>query len=202
MAKRAYDDSQLQELLLQALETERGGIQIYTTAIQAAQNDDLRKEWQDYLEETRTHEQVLLNAFSQLGLDPEMRSPGRDVVAHQGKALVQAIQMAIKTASPAAAELVAGECVVLAETKDHMNWELIGHVAEHGKGEAAKVLKQAHEAVEGDEDHHLYHTTGWTRELWIQALGFPAVLPPPEEVKQVETAIGAARAEQARDTML
>ena len=202
MAKRAYDDSQLQELLLQALETERGGIQIYTNAIQAAQNDDLRKEWQEYLEETRTHEKVLLTVFEQLGLDPEMRSPGRDIVAHQGKALVQAIQMAMKNATPAAAELVAGECVVLAETKDHMNWELIGHVAEHGKGEAAKVLKQAYEAVEEDEDHHLYHTTGWTRELWIQALGFPAVLPPPEEVKNVETAIGASRAEQARDKML
>lgn len=202
MAKRAYDESQLQELLLQALETERGGIQIYTNAIQAAQNDDLRKEWQEYLEETRTHEKVLLTVFEQLGLNPEMRSPGRDIVAHQGKALVQAIQMAMKNATPAAAELVAGECVVLAETKDHMNWELIGHVAEHGKGEAAKVLKQAYEAVEEDEDHHLYHTTGWTRELWIQALGFPAVLPPPEEVKNVETAIGASRAEQARDKML
>ena len=64
------------------------------------------------------------------------------------------------------------------------------------------MLLKAYEAVEEDEDHHLYHTTGWTRELWIQALGFPAVLPPPEEVKQVETAIGASRAEQARAKML
>ncbi|HTL15033.1 MAG TPA: hypothetical protein VL251_08045, partial [Thermomonas sp.] len=86
MAKRAVDDTQLNELLLQALETERGGIKLYTAAIQAAQNDDLRKEWQGYLDETRTHEQVLLNVFSQLGLDPEARSPGREVVAHQGKA--------------------------------------------------------------------------------------------------------------------
>lgn len=202
MAKRAHDQTQLNELLLQALETERGGIQLYTTAIQAAQNDDLRKEWQEYLDETRTHEQVLLKVFEQLGLDPEARSPGRDVVAHQGKALVMAIEMAMKNADPAGAELVAGECVVLAETKDHMNWELIGHVAKHAQGDVAKVLKQAYEAVEEDEDHHLYHTTGWTRELWIQALGFPAVLPPPEEVKQVETAIGASRAEQARDKML
>jgi rubrerythrin len=202
MAKREYNEAQVQELLLQALETERGGIQIYTAAIQAALNDDLRKEWKEYLDETRTHEKVLLGVFSELGIDPELRSPGRDIVAFQGKSLVTAIEMARKTAPPEAAELVAGECVVLAETKDHMNWELIGHVAEHGKGPAAKVLKQAYEAVEEDEDHHLYHTTGWTRELWIQALGFPAVLPPPEEVKNVETAIGASRAEQARDQML
>jgi len=43
---------------------------------------------------------------------------------------------------------------------------------------------------------------GWGRELWIQSLGMPAVLPPPEEVKNVETAIGASRAEQSREQML
>ncbi len=109
---------------------------------------------------------------------------------------------ALAEAEPAAAELVACECVVLAETKDHTNWELIGHVATHGKGEETAVLKAAYEAVEQDEDHHLYHTQGWCRELWIDSLGFPAVLPPPEEVKKVETAIGASRAEHARDEML
>ena len=197
-----YAEDQVTELLLQALETERGGIQVYMQAVRAAQNDDLRKEWKEYLEQTRRHEQVLLGVFEELGLDPEARSPGRDVVKHLGEGLVQAIRMAIDTAPPEAAELVAGECVVLAETKDHLNWELIGHVSKHGKGPAAKVLKQAFEDVEEDEDHHLYHTTGWTRELWIQSLGFPAVLPPPEEVKNVDTAIGAARAEQARSKML
>ena len=197
-----YIEEQVTELLLQALETERGGIQVYTHAVKAAQNDDLRKEWKEYLEQTRRHEQVLLGVFEELGLDPEARSPGRDVVRHLGEGLVQAIRMAMDSAPPEAAELVAGECVVLAETKDHLNWELIGHVSKHSTGPTAKALKRAFGEVEEDEDHHLYHTTGWTRELWIQSLGFPAVLPPPEEVKQVETAIGAARAEQARSKML
>ena len=189
-------------LLLQALETERGGIKVYENAIKAAVNDDLRKEWKEYLDETRTHEKVLLNVFSELGMDPEESSPGRTVVAHQGESLVSAIQEARKSADAAAAELVACECVVLAETKDHLNWHLIGHVANHGTGPETRVLKQAYEAVEKDEDHHLYHTMGWARELWIHSLGIPAVLPPPEEEKQVETAIGAARAEQARQKML
>lgn len=200
MAKRA-DKEQVHELLLQALETERGGIKIYTTALLAAQNDDLKEEWQGYLDETRTHEQVLTNVFSELGMDTEEQSPGRSVVAHLGASLVKAMEMAISSAPPEAAELVACECVVLAETKDHQNWELIGKVAEAG-GSNAKVLKAAFEAVEKDEDHHLYHTQGWCRELWIQSLGMPAVLPPPEEVKKVETAIGASRAEQARDKMM
>ena len=63
-------------------------------------------------------------------------------------------------------------------------------------------MKKAFDAVEKDEDHHLYHTKGWARELWIESLGFPAVLPPPEEVKKVDSAIGAARAEQGREKML
>ena len=154
-----------------------------------------------YLAQTKTHVEVVTRTMETLGLDPAKMTPGRQVVGHIGKALVMAMEMALKAGDKAAAELVACECVVLAETKDHSNWELIGHVAEHGKGEEAKVLKTAYEAVEKDEDHHLYHTKGWCRELWIQSLGFAAVLPPPEEVKQVETAIGAARAENARDEM-
>ncbi|KWS03996.1 hypothetical protein AZ78_1545 [Lysobacter capsici AZ78] len=202
MAKNAQDSAQVEELLYQALETELGGIQVYETAIRCAVNDDLRKEWTEYLDETRTHRKVLLNVFQELGLDPDTSTPGRKVVGHIGKSLVKAMEMALAAGDPAAAELVAGECVVLAETKDHLNWELIGHVAKHGKGPQVKVLQAAFEAVEQDEDHHLYHTQGWTRELWIQSLGFPAVLPPPEEIKQIETAIGASRAEQARDQML
>ena len=194
--------SQIKELLLQALETERGGIQVYERAVQAAVNPDLKQEWEEYLEQTRHHEQVLLGVFEVFGLDPEQPSPGRAVVAHLGQGLVQAIEMAMADAPPEAAELVAAECVVLAETKDHQNWELIGHAAKRLSGDQAKALRDAHGEVEKQEDHHLYHTKGWGRELWMQSLGFPAVLPPPEEVKHVETAIGAARAEQERKKIL
>lgn len=193
-------NAQVEELLLQALETERGGIKVYEAAIAAARNEDLREEWEEYLSETRHHEEVLTGVFEQLGLDTGQQSPGREVVAHLGQSLVSAIEMAVSSGTPEAAELVAAECVVLAETKDHHNWELIGRVASQG-GKFAKVLKDAYEEVEKDEDHHLYHTMGWSRELWIQSLGMPAVLPPPEEVRKVETAIGAARAEQEREKM-
>jgi rubrerythrin len=202
MKKNPYIKNQLHELLYQALETERGGIKIYETALLCALNEDLKVEWEEYLEQTRTHEQVLLEVFDELGLNPETVTPGREVVAHIGDSLVSAMEMAKARGSASAAQLVACECVVLAETKDHQNWELIGHLAEHGQGEETGVLRAAFEAVEQEEDHHLYHTKGCTRELWIDSLGLPAVLPPPEEVKQVETAIGAARAENLRGEML
>ncbi len=202
MKKKPYRKKQLHELLYQALETERGGIKIYETALTCAQNKDLKEEWEEYLEQTRTHEQILLKVFKALELDPDTASPGREVVGHIGESLVSAMEMAKARGSASAAQLVAGECVVLAETKDHLNWELIGHLVKHGQGEETGALKTAFEAVEQEEDHHLYHTTGFTRELWIESLGLPAVLPPPEERKKVETAIGASRAEHQRDDML
>jgi rubrerythrin len=201
MRKIEYNEQQLQELLCQALEVELGGVQIYQAALSCVQNDDLRKEWEKYLGETKRHVEVLTRVFGLLGLDPETMTPGRQVQRHLGQSLVQAMQMAKDAGDPAGAELTACECVVLAETKDHSDWELIGQVAKQGAGESTRALKQAYEEVEDEEDHHIYHTKGWCRELWLQSLGLPAVLPPPEEVKQVETAIGAARAEHARDSM-
>ena len=193
---------QLNELLYQALETELGGVQIYTTALRCAVHQDLAKEWRDYLDQTKNHVRIVRDVFEKLGLDPEVETPGRQVVRHIGESLVRAMEMARKAGDPEAAEIVAAECIVLAETKDHLNWELIGEAAKKLKGETAAALKKAYDEVEDEEDEHLYHTTGWCREMWIEALGMPAVLPPPEEEKEVKTAIGAARAKQARQEML
>jgi rubrerythrin len=196
------ENDEVRELLYQALETELGGVQVYKTALRCVQNGDLKKEWEEYLEQTQNHVRIVENAFSRLGLDPEAETPGRLVVRHIGESLVRAMEMALDADTPEAAQLVAAECVVLAETKDHLNWELIGELAKKLKGEQGAALKAAHEEVEEEEDEHLYHTTGWCRELWIQTLGMPAVLPPPEEEKEVKTAIGAARAKLARKEML
>ncbi|HSE64967.1 MAG TPA: hypothetical protein VLG15_15275 [Thermoanaerobaculia bacterium] len=193
---------QLNELVYQMLETEMGGVEIYRTAIRCAVNEDLKKEWKKYLGQTEGHVEVVRDLMGELGLDPEADTPGRRVVRHTGESLVKAMEMALDEGEKDAAQIVAAECVVLAETKDHLNWELLGQVAKKSKGEEKKMLEAAQEKVEEEEDEHLYHTAGWCRELWIEALGMPAVMPPPEEEKDVKTAIGAARAKQARTEML
>ncbi len=66
--------------------------------------------------------------------------------------------MALTAGDRAAAEIVAAECVVEAETKDHLT----------------EKLKDATGKAEEEEDAHLYHTTGWTRALWVLSLGMPA----------------------------
>ena len=187
---------QMKQLILQSLEHERGGVEVYETAVKAAVNDDLREEWTEYLEQTRKHVQILEEVCKKFEIDAEEESPGRKIVRGLGAALVSAMKEARGAGDPAAAQLVACECVTLAETKDHMNWELIGHVAKEGKGDETKILLAAYEEVEDQEDEHLYHTKGWGRELWLESLGLKAVLPPPEERKHVKTAIGAAQAQK------
>ena len=193
---------QLDELLYQAIETEIGGQSVYEAAIKCADSDELREEWTKYLEETRDHERILRETFSELGLDPETESPGRTVLRAKAQSLVQAMETALAEGGKPMAQLVAAESVVEAETKDHQNWELIGLLSEKTDGKTATALKAAFDQVEEQEDEHLYHTMGWARELWIQSLGLPAVIPPPEEAKKVKTAIGAARAKQSREDML
>ena len=188
---------QLNELLLQALEHEMGGVTIYETALQCAVNADLQEEWQKYLGETRRHVEILEDVCRALDLNSDQDTPGRTIVRHNGRALVEAMKKAQSGGDPDAAQIVACECVVLAETKDHANWELIGKCAKKLKGPQGKALADAYDEVEDQEDEHLYHSKGWLRELWIESLGMKAVLPPPEEKKHVKTAIGAARAEQA-----
>jgi hypothetical protein len=192
---------QVKELLLQSLEHERGGVKVYQTALKCAVNEDLKEEWEKYLQQTEHHVEVLQDVFSQMQLDAEEQSPGRKIVHDMGMALVSAMEAALGAGEPEAAQIVACECVTLAETKDHMDWELIGEVSKKATGADAKALKQAYQEVEDEEDEHLYHTRGWTRELWMESLGLKAILPPPEERKHVKTAIGAARAEQERKSM-
>ena len=193
---------QLSALLYEALETEMGGVKVYETALTCAKDEELRKEWEEYLEQTRRHVEVLEEVFEALGLDTEAETPGRGIVRSKGEALIAAMEAARQAGNPDAAQIVAAECVVDAETKDHQNWELIGMAAEALSGDDAKALKQAHDEVEDEEDEHLYHTAGWTRELWIEALGLPAVLPPPEEEEDVKTAMAAAKAKRDRKRMI
>ena len=197
----ALEQEMVKELLLQALEHERGGVKIYQTALKCVVNEDLKEEWEKYLEETEHHVEVLQNACSQLQFDMEEETPGRKITRDKGLALVASMEAALGTGDKEMAQCVAAEGVTMAELVDHANWELIGEVSKAMTGPDGKALKEAYAEVEEQEDEHYYHSKGWMRELALEGLGLKAVLPPPEERKHVKTAIGAARAEQERKNM-
>jgi rubrerythrin len=196
-APHTLDMQQLKELLLQSLEHERAGVAVYEAAIRCAVSADLKQQWSEYREQTRTHVQIVEGVLRKLEVDPEQRSAGRAIVRELGAALVAAIGHAKAAGgNPAAAQIVACECIVLVETKDHLNWELLTKCAQRLRGAQKRALEEACEIVEEQEDEHLYHSRGYCRELWLDLLGLPAVLPPPEEIQHVRSAISAAQAQQ------
>jgi hypothetical protein len=185
------------DLLCQALETEIGGVAVYRMAVLCAEPAELKEEWQHYLEQTERHVEIVRGIFESLGLDPEATTPGRSIVRDKAQGLVSAMRKALKDA-PHMAPVVAAECVHDAETKDHQNWELIGELSKSLGGELGRLLGDAYDEVEDEEDEHLYHTRGWCRELSLASLGLPAVFPPPEEERDVKTAAEQADVEQDR----
>ena len=106
MSKARYDSQQLNDMVLQMMETELGGEQVYRTALTCAVNPDLKEEWEGYLQETLTHQDVVRSLCDTLGLDPNTQSPTRRVVKHRGESLVKAMQLAKQGGNPAAAQLV------------------------------------------------------------------------------------------------
>jgi len=192
------NSAQLNELLLQALEHERGGVKVYLAAIHCAERDDLRAEWEKYLAQTKEHVSVLTGICELFDIDPSTTTPGTEIVKSMGAALVYAMQAALAAGDPEAAQIVAAECVVLAETKDHLNWELLGQASKYLSGDERQALQDAYEKIEEEEDEHLYHTQGWCRELWLDSLGIDAELPPAEEKRDVTTAVEAQHARETR----
>jgi len=140
--EKTMKEQTLNELILQSLEHEQGGVQVYETAVRLAINDDLREEWEKYLAQTRRHVELLTEVCATFDLDPNEQIPARAIVRTVGEALVKAMTAAAAAGNPEAAELVACEAIVLAETKDHANWELIGECAS-GRGE------KTHDSAEG-----------------------------------------------------
>jgi rubrerythrin len=192
------NSTQLTELLLQSLEHERGGVKIYQTAIKCAVRADLRGEWEKYLEQTEQHVSTLTEVCAVFDLDPYTTTPGTEIVKKIGTALIDAMLTALSSGNPVAAQIVAAECVVHAETKDHLDWELLGEAAKQLSGEERDALTAAYEKIEDEEDEHLYHTQGWCRELWLESLGIDAELPPAEEKRDVTTAAEAQHAKETR----
>jgi ferritin-like metal-binding protein YciE len=192
------NSAQFIELLLQSLEHERGGVKVYTTALKCAQRPDLQAEWEKYLSQTEEHVPALTELCEVFDIDPFTMTPGTQIVKALGTSLVEAMNTALAAGDPTAAQLVATECVVLAETKDHLNWELLGEAAKTLSGEEREALQEAYEKIEEQEDEHLYHTQGWCRELWLESLGLEAELPPPEERQEVTSAAEAQQAKESR----
>jgi hypothetical protein len=177
-----------------------GCVRIFTAALVSAQREELKKGWRNYLEQTRTRVRTLRAICKALGVDAECETLDRKVVRDRVSALVESMKLAEAASDREAAERVACECIVLAETKNHVDWELLGRCAQKVSGAPGAFLKEASEEFERQGHQHLYEMKGWWRELWLKSLGLQSILSheglsPSAEGNDVTATTGAAPAE-------
>jgi hypothetical protein len=160
--KKQTNQEELTELVCQAFETEKGGIEVFRTALRCAVDPELREKWQEYLEQAQKHKRILLKVFERFDLDPNAGPPGRSVLQDTADLLVAAMETVLEIGKPEEAQIVAAECVMETRTKSHLNWDMIGEAGKSIKGKPGEVLREAHELMEEEKDRRFYHTVGRT----------------------------------------
>ena len=157
------DDRQVSELLYQSLEVEIGGQRVYETAITCALNEDLKEEWEKYLErdeDPRGDPPFHVRPY-------RARSRGRDAGsgggADKAESLVRSMEMALARADrAAAAQLVGGR--VRGRGRDEGPPGLGAHRSGRREGNRVRWSKALQEAYERSRSRRTStSTTRWAR---------------------------------------
>ncbi len=119
----------LLDKLSEFLMVEQGGLQLYTVAAARTTNRQLKSRYDAFGKETAHHRQVLVQLIERLGGDPSYISPTARVAQFKGAKLLESSSC---VAGLSQEELEANdlENVLLAETKDHADWELLAQLVE------------------------------------------------------------------------
>ncbi len=117
------------------------------------------------------HVEILTDIIEKLGGKPAYKSVGAKLAEAKAKALLKTMTDG-KARTPAEAELNAIENIVIAETKDHADWELLGHIAHRSEdSRLSELLKLSAVAeVEDQEDEHLHWTQKKMAELALAGI--------------------------------
>jgi len=164
---------------------EQGGLELYRVAASRAEIPELQQHYEEFRRQTARHREVLTRLIEQLGGDPNYVSP--TARAAQVKA-AKLIESALVVDGLAPMEIQASdlENVLLAETKDHADWQLLSQLANQSAldGGVRQAVAAAVQEVEQEEDRHLEWARQTLGQLCLQmVLQGPA--PSPERWQMV-----------------
>lgn len=165
-----FKRDELMDKLSEFLTVERGGVELYEAAIKIVRNREVKDKFREFHKQTMRHEEILTEIIEKLGGKPSYKSVGAKLAEAKAKALLKTMTDG-KAKTPAEAELNAIENIVIAETKDHADWELLGHIAHRSEdSKLSQLLKPAVAEVEDQEDEHLHWTQKKMGELALAGL--------------------------------
>jgi rubrerythrin len=161
--------SVLMDLLSEFLAVEQGGQQLYEKALELVFDSEVKTKFREFLKQTMTHQKVLTEIINKLGGDPRSQSRTAKIASQKAETLLRT--MGDPGLSRDQNQLNAMENIVLAETKDHADWELLGKITRQTTDNRLReVLAPAAKTVEQEEDEHLNWTRKKLGELQMAAL--------------------------------
>jgi rubrerythrin len=147
--------------LSEFLTHERCGRHLYRSVAARTLNPMLKRKYEEFGEETERHVTLLEELIVSMGGDPQYVSPAARAIEKSDTGLVQSTFMLAGSVDHMTAEAVMLTAVMIAESVDHANWQLLqAMVPELPAGPIQELARRTVDEVEAQEDEHLT----WARE--------------------------------------
>jgi rubrerythrin len=151
----------LADLLSACLAHERCGVHLYRSVAGRTWSPALRSQYEHFGAETLEHVRILEELITASGGDPMYVSPAARATEKAASGLLESTFLLGGSVDPTTAELAMVEAVLLAETKDHANWELLADLCTRmAAGPVRQQLETATAEVLAQEEEH----DAWARE--------------------------------------
>ena len=140
----------LRNFLSEMLAVEKGGVKLYEKALSELDHSELEDKLSEFLRQTHRHVELCTSMLEAVGADADFQSPGAQAAEHKAEGLITA------EVPPEMQDLNNIENLVLAETKDHWNWETLASIAPKiGDPELKRAATKAISEVRRQEKTHV-----------------------------------------------
>lgn len=113
----------LRDFLSEMLAVEKGGVKLYERALSDLEHSELEVKLTEFLQQTHRHVELCTSMLEAAGADSDYQGPGAQAADHKANGLITT------EVPPKMLDLNNIENLVLAETKDHWNWEMLASIA-------------------------------------------------------------------------
>jgi hypothetical protein len=165
----------LRNFLSEMLAVEKGGVKLYEKALSELDHSELEGKLTEFLNQTHRHVELCTSMLEAVGADADFQSPGAQAAEHKAEGLISA------QVPPEMRDLNNIENLVLAETKDHWNWETLASIAPKiGDPELKRAATKAISEVRRQEKTHL----DWNEKTLSRLAMESAMRPPTDEMRE------------------
>ena len=165
MRQPELDSGKLIEFLSQMLAVEKGGVMLYEKTLDELSNEDLREELEEFLEQTHRHVELCEEMLEQAGGSADESSPAADAAQEKAEGLISV------EVPEEMSDFNNIENLVLAETKDNWNWEMLTEISKSIKDrELRSAISRAVKEVAKQERRHVDWNSETLSELGREML--------------------------------